>query len=162
MPDDDLHGAVSAAVLRFIAGAVLHNQVVAQRMGLGGSDSQFLGLLSLNGPMTPGRLAEMSGLTTGTVTGVIDRLEAGGFVRRERDPGDRRKVVVLPVPEGVARISDHYQQHGAHMESVLSSRDDDQLRVIADFLTDMADSPGGFVSPPPESPPRQENVDGGG
>jgi DNA-binding MarR family transcriptional regulator len=162
VPDEDLHAAVSAAVLRFIAGVVLYNQVVDQQMGLGGSDSQFLGLLALNGPMTPGRLAEMSGLTTGTVTGVIDRLEAGGFVRRERDPDDRRKVIVSPLPEGVARISEHYQEHGAHMESVLSRRDVGQLRVIADFLTDMANSPGGFISPPPESRAGQENGDAAG
>jgi DNA-binding MarR family transcriptional regulator len=158
---DDLRTEVSAAVLRFIAGVVLHNQVVAQRVGLGGSDAQFIGLLSLNGPLTPGRLAEMSGLTTGTVTGVIDRLETGGFVRRERDPDDRRKVIVVPLADGIARLSEHYQEHGAHMESVLSSRDDDELRVIADFLAEMADVPGGFVSPPPGTAGQASGVEAG-
>lgn len=83
------------------------------------------------------------------MTGVIDRLERGGFVRRERDAGDRRKILVTPVPEGLARMAEHYQDHGAHMDAVLRRRDADQLRVIADFLTDMSDTTGGFVSPPP-------------
>lgn len=150
MDDDRLRTEVGASVLRFIAAAVLHNAAVAQRFGLGASDSQFLGLLGVHGPLTPGRLAEMTGLTTGTVTGVIDRLERGGFVRRERDPEDRRKVVVTPVPAAMARLAAHYSAHGTHMEAVLRRRDADQLRVIADFLAEMAETPGGFVSPPPD------------
>jgi DNA-binding MarR family transcriptional regulator len=149
MVNDELRSEVGATVLQFIAGVVLHNQEVAQRFGLGGSDSQFLGLLTLHGPLTPGRLSEMSGLTTGTVTGVIDRLERAGFVRRDRDATDRRKVLVSAVPEAVARMSEHYSAHGKHMDAVLRRRNADELRVIADFLADMVDTPGGFVSPPP-------------
>jgi DNA-binding MarR family transcriptional regulator len=148
--EEQLRSEVGASVMRFIAGVVLHNQAVAQRVGLGGSDAQFLGLLGAHGPLAPGQLAEITGLTTGTVTGVIDRLERAGFVRRERDTTDRRKVLVLPVPEGIARLAEHYQEHGALMDAVLRRRDRDQLRVIADFLSEMADTPGGFVSPPPE------------
>ena len=149
MDDDELRAEVGGSVLRFIAGVVLYNQVVSQRLGLGGSDSQFLGLLQLNGPLSPGRLAELTGLTTGTVTGVIDRLERAGYVHRERDTADRRKVLVAPNPEAVARVAEHYQAHGEHMDAVLRRRDAAQLRVIADFLADMVNTPNGFVSPPP-------------
>src|ERR671916_44684 len=95
---DELRAAIQRSTLRFIAGVVLHNHAVAQRVGLGASDSQLISLLNLHGPLTPGRLAELTGLTTGTVTGVIDRLERAGYVRRERDAGDRRKVPVTQVP----------------------------------------------------------------
>ncbi|MCW2720169.1 MAG: hypothetical protein QOG20_88 [Pseudonocardiales bacterium] len=139
---DGLRAEIGTQVLRFIAGVVLHNTAVAQRVGLGASDSQFVGLLNMNGPLTPGRLAELTGLTTGTVTGVIDRLEKGGFVRRERDAGDRRKVLVTPAPEGMARLTEEYRAHGEHMERVLATRSADQLKVIADFLADMNASPG--------------------
>ena len=78
MDADGLRTEINDSLLRFIAGVVLHNHAVAQRVGLGASDSQFMSLLGLHGPLTPGRLAGLSGLTTGTVTGVLDRLERAG------------------------------------------------------------------------------------
>lgn len=83
------------------------------------------------------------------MTGLIDRLERGGFVRRERDAGDRRKVIVTPVPAAVARLTAHYAAHGAHTDAVLARRDATQLQVIADFLDELNDSPGGMVSSEP-------------
>ncbi len=149
MDADELRSEIGTSVLRFIAGVVLHNHAVAQRLGLGSSDSQFLNLLDLHGPLTPGRLAELTGLTTGTVTGVIDRLERGGFVRRVRDAEDRRKVLVTPVAEAMAGLAEHYREHGEHLDAVLRRRDADQLRVIADFLADVNGSGDGFVPPDP-------------
>ncbi len=137
MSDEELRAEIGASVVRFIAGVVLHNATVAQQVGLGSSDSQFLTLLDVHGPLTAGRLAELSGLTTGTVTGVVDRLEAAGFVRRERDPADRRRVVVTPRPEGKARLSEHYREHGEHLAAVLASRDAAQLQVLADFFAEV-------------------------
>ncbi|MDT7578297.1 MAG: hypothetical protein QOH17_4630 [Pseudonocardiales bacterium] len=147
--DDGLSDEVITQLLRFIAGVVLHSGEVARRVGLGPSDSQFLGLLAMDGPLTPGQLATQTGLTTGTVTGVIDRLERGGFVRRERDAGDRRKVLVVPVPEAVARMAAHYAEHGAHTGAVLARRSPAELQVIANFLAELNASPGGMVSGEP-------------
>jgi DNA-binding MarR family transcriptional regulator len=149
---DELRAAIQRSTLRFIAGVVLHNHVVSQRVGLGASDSQLLSLLGVHGPLTPGRLAELTGLTTGTVTGVIDRLERGGFVRRERDTADRRKVLVTPVPQAMATLGEHYREHGEHLDAVLRTRDEAQLRVIADFLADLTDpDAGALVTPPPSA-----------
>ena len=150
MGDDELRAQIATATLRFIAGVVLHNHAVAQRVGLGGSDSQFVSLLNLHGPLTPGRLAELTGLTTGTVTGVIDRLERAGFVRRERDPVDRRKVLVTPVPEGMAVLGEHYREQGERLDATLFRRTPEELRVIADFLHELTDpAAGAMVTPPP-------------
>lgn len=137
MDADELRAEIGASTVRFIASVVLHNQAVAQQLGLGGSDSQFLSLLGMHGPLTPGRLAELTGLTTGTVTGVIDRLERGGYVRRERDATDRRKVLVTQVPEAMAAIAEHYREHGEHLDAVLRRRNAAQLRVIAEFLAEV-------------------------
>ncbi|MFT7839396.1 MarR family transcriptional regulator [Saccharothrix sp. BKS2] len=72
----------------------LHSRV-AERMGLSPTDGRCLALAArAEGPVTAGRIAELSGLSTGAVTGVIDRLERAGYVRRVRDPHDRRKVLV--------------------------------------------------------------------
>jgi DNA-binding MarR family transcriptional regulator len=76
------------------------------------------------------------------VTGVIDRLERAGYARRERDATDRRKVLVTLVPEAMATLAGHYREHGEHLETVLGSRDAAQLRVIADFLAELAGSAG--------------------
>ncbi len=141
--EEKLRSEVMASVLRFIASVVVHNTAVAQRVGMGPSDLQFVSLLNLNGPLTPGNLAELTGLTTGTVTGVIDRLEKGGFVRRVRDDGDRRKVLVTPVPDGMARLAGEYAGHGRHTDAVMAKRSAAELQVIADFLADMNASPGG-------------------
>ena len=137
MDRERLCAEIDRSMLRFIAGVVLHNQAVAQRLGLGASDSQFVSLINLHGPLPAGRLAELSGLSTGTVTGVIDRLERAGFVRRERDAVDRRKVLVVPVPEAMAELAQQYAEHGRHADAILSRRDADQLQVIADFLAEL-------------------------
>ena len=143
MDADRLRAEINESLLRLIAAVVLHNQVVAQRIGLGGSDSQFVSLLNLHGPLTAGRLAELSGLTTGTVTGVIDRLERAGYVRRHRDGSDRRRVLVAPMPEAMAELARHYAEQGRHADAVLRRRDPAQLRVIAEFLDELTSAPGG-------------------
>ncbi|MEU4800966.1 MarR family transcriptional regulator [Actinosynnema sp. NPDC023587] len=73
----------------------LFHSRVAERMGLSPTDEKCLDLaVRAEEPITAGKIAELSGLSTGAVTGVIDRLEKAGYVRRVRDPHDRRKVLV--------------------------------------------------------------------
>src|SRR5216117_433660 len=79
-------------------------QTVAIRFGLSESDIETLEALIDMGASTAGRLAELTGLTSGAVTRVIDRLEQAGYVRRVTDPADRRRVVVEVVPEKVAAV----------------------------------------------------------
>ena len=142
MTSDDADAAararVQAAVVHLIAHVVLYNHVVAQRVGLGASDGQFMTLLNVHGPMTPGDLARHTGMTTGTVTGVLDRLERAGLVERTRDAADRRKVLVTPRQEGIERtLMPHYVEQGRHLDAVLRTRTPDELAVIERFLTDV-------------------------
>lgn len=125
---------------RTIASAVLFSHQVADQLRLGPSDSQFMTLLDVHGPLTPGRLADLTGLKTGTVTGVLDRLEHAGFVRRDRDPHDRRKVIVSPVAEAVdERMRPHYAGKADAMSGLLDRYDDAQLAVILDFARAVSD-----------------------
>jgi DNA-binding MarR family transcriptional regulator len=134
-PSAERVAAVEMAVRNLIANAILFNHQVAQRVGLGASDAQFMHLLQLHGPLTPGRLAELSGLTTGTVTGVLDRLEATGFVRRERDESDRRKVIVRLNEERLwSTMAPLYAGQAESLAAVAGAYDAEQLEVIADFL----------------------------
>jgi DNA-binding MarR family transcriptional regulator len=75
---------------------VLFHQAVAEQIGLNATDFKCLDVLARTGPLTAGRLSELLGLTGGAITGIIDRLEAAGFVQRERDQNDRRRVVIKP------------------------------------------------------------------
>ena len=136
---DDLRDEIRTSVLRLVAEVCLRDHVASQRLGLGGTDSRFLTLLDVYGPLTPGRLAQLTGLTTGSVTGVIDRLERGGFVSRERDDADRRKVRVIPDPEATARLSAARSDRIDLLDDVLKGRDDDELEVIARFLGEIVE-----------------------
>ena len=80
----------------FVVELLVSSYEATEDVGVNATDLGSLCLLLLHGPAPAGRLAELTGLTTGAVTGVIDRLETGGFVRREVDPADRRKVIVVP------------------------------------------------------------------
>jgi DNA-binding MarR family transcriptional regulator len=135
MTDHHDPSRIEMAVRAFIASAILFNHQVAQRLGLGASDGQFMHLLQVRGPLTPGQLAELSGLTTGTVTGVIDRLENAGFVRRERDTSDRRKVLVrLDEQHLWQQMAPLYAGQAESLAKVAGHFDAEQLDIVADFL----------------------------
>jgi DNA-binding MarR family transcriptional regulator len=77
--------------------AVMFHQAVADELGLYITDHKCMDIIHRFGAMPAGRLGEMTGLTTGAITGMIDRLEKAGYVRRANDPKDRRKTIVEPV-----------------------------------------------------------------
>lgn len=83
---------------------ILLHQAIAARAGLSGTDHKYLGMLMRHGPMTAGELARHTGLTTGAVTGLIDRLAAKGLLRREFDASDRRKVLIVPDDAAIAAL----------------------------------------------------------
>src|SRR5580704_16132559 len=77
----------------FIAAVVVFHDLVGRCLGVSATDRKCLDLLS-RGPVTAGELARFTGLTTGAVTGIIDRLEKAGYAERINDPNDRRRVLV--------------------------------------------------------------------
>lgn len=133
----DLESEIQQQMISMIAQVVLFNHAANASLGLGASDSQFLTLLRTRGPMTPGQLAVATGLTSGTVTGVIDRLEKASLVRRDRDGKDRRKVLVVPMADAVERLAPIYAGQGAMLQRVLRRRSSGELEVISSFLGDL-------------------------
>jgi DNA-binding MarR family transcriptional regulator len=86
-------------------------------------------------PLTAGQPAEATGLTTGSVTVMIDRLEKAGYVQREKDPTDRRRVLVRPLPESIERdITPLYTALGAAWERTIQHYSTEELTVILDML----------------------------
>ena len=134
---EELSAELQQRMVRFIADVILFNHAVSAKLGLGASDSQFMTLLQSYGPLTPRQLSEHTGLTSGTVTGVIDRLESLGLITRQPDPNDRRKVLVTPSLEAIQeQLAPLYAEQGRRMHSMLSTRSDDELQVISAFLAD--------------------------
>lgn len=82
---------------------VLFHAAIADRVGLNPTDHKCLDVVMNLGPMTAGKLAELTGLTTGAITGVVDRLENAGLARRQRDPNDRRQIIIQPETEAAER-----------------------------------------------------------
>ena len=76
--------------------SILMHEAIARKAGLSGTDHKYLGLIIQNGVVTAGELSKSTGLTTGAVTGVIDRLEKKKLVKRQFDKDDRRKVIIVP------------------------------------------------------------------
>jgi DNA-binding MarR family transcriptional regulator len=100
---------------------VMFHSRVAEQMGLSATDEKCLDLaMRAEGPLTAGRIAELSGLSTGAVTGVIDRLERAGYVRRVRDPHDRRKVLVEVTPQNSEKFAHLFEGALETVETVLS------------------------------------------
>jgi DNA-binding MarR family transcriptional regulator len=119
-----------------------HARAIADRAGINGTDFECLDILDWTGPITAGDLARRVGITSGAVTGVIDRLERGGWVRRVADPGDRRRVIVelvepgpdSPNPERYREMLEVFTPLQEEVSHLMDRYDDDQLELIIDYL----------------------------
>jgi len=130
----ELIQATVQEVRKFLAAGILFNEKVAADLGLNGTDLQFLNMLELEGSATPGDLARYSGLTTGGVTVVLDRLEKAGYVRRAPNPKDRRSNIIRPVPARLLELYLIYKSKGDLVVEALSEFSDRELQVILRFL----------------------------
>ncbi|HEY4454068.1 MAG TPA: MarR family transcriptional regulator [Pseudonocardiaceae bacterium] len=128
-----------AALSRELSGAtVLFHAQVAEQVGLSPTDHKCLDLaLRSDVPLTAGQIAERSGLSTGAVTGVIDRLERAGYVRRVRDPHDRRKVLVEVSKNNLTAYGDAFDGLWRALDRALANYTSDELKAIERYITEM-------------------------
>jgi DNA-binding MarR family transcriptional regulator len=118
------------------AATIMFHQAIADRLGLNPTDHKCVDLLSLTAdPMTAGDLADLTGLTTGAITGVIDRLEKAGYVKREEDPSDRRRVILRIIPQRLCEAGKMFMSLAASMAQLGSRYSDRDLATILDFMT---------------------------
>ena len=121
-------------IMGYYGAASDFDERVAKRLKLSRTDLRCLDLIGRLGPLTAGRLAEESGLTTGAVTFILDRLEEAGMVRRRRDTDDRRRVWVEIVPEAQERLAGLQQPVADEMRRVAQRFEAEQLEVVRDFM----------------------------
>ena len=131
----ELLAALEREMRKASAQGVLYGQAVAERLGVNSSDLECLDIVILRGPVTAGELALATGLTTGAITGVIDRLERAGYARREPDANDRRKVRVLPLPGVERRMQPLFEPMQRGFAAVLARYSDRDLKLLLDFIT---------------------------
>lgn len=132
----DLRAALADAARRHSTATVLFHAAIAERLGLNATDHKAADLLRQRGPLSAGALAELTGLTTGAVTGIIDRLEAAGWVRRERDPADRRRVIVTLALSGdrLRKVERVFEPIGRALDAALDRYSDAELATLLDFM----------------------------
>jgi DNA-binding MarR family transcriptional regulator len=112
----------------------LLNHHVGAHVELKDVDLDCLELINRHGPLNPSALARRAGLHPATMTGILDRLERGGWVARERDPADRRAVVVRVLRDRGAELFRLYAGMNSSMDQICAGYADAELELLADFL----------------------------
>lgn len=111
------------------------HEAIGRQAGLSGTDHKYLGFLIEKGQMTAGELSQLTGLTTGAVTGLIDRLEAKALVKRKFTPGDRRKVIIEPITENImALLQPLYKEFRSKSQKLTASFTGEELKVMETYF----------------------------
>lgn len=130
----DLVERVSLEIRRMGAHSVMMSQVIADRFGLHTTDLECLDLINMRGKTTAGELAQATGLTSGAMTALLDRLERAGYITRVHDSADRRRITIQVREEAIEPIKTVYAPIGKRMGALWSSFTADELKTIAQFL----------------------------
>ncbi|MGA8221261.1 MAG: MarR family transcriptional regulator [Candidatus Acidiferrales bacterium] len=132
--------ALGELARKFSTRTVLLHQVIAQSVGLNATDTRCLDLILFHpdGMLTPGRLAELSGLTTGAITHILDHLENKGFVERVRNADDRRRVFIRLRRESLDPLVPKYEALAKAYTNMVEHYTDSQLELILDYMEKMA------------------------
>ncbi len=111
------------------------HEAVARKAGLSGTDHKYLGFLMVKGQMTAGELSALSGLTTGAVTGLIDRFEKKKLVKRQFAKDDRRKVIIEPVTKNIMALLERlYKEYRNKTDKLIASFSGEEMKTIEKYL----------------------------
>src|SRR5262249_22761485 len=131
---NELLSALMGEFRQLSAATIMFHQAIADRLGMNVTDHKCADILERSGPMTAGELAECTGLTTGAITGVIDRLEKAGLARRAGDPGDRRRVILEPCRKRLERVvAPLFESMARASAELCANYTTEQLALIRDF-----------------------------
>jgi len=129
-----LSTAIKEALRELSIQLSLLNHHVGARVDLKDVDLDCLDLISRNGPLSPSALARRAGLHPATMTGIIDRLERGGWVARDRDTSDRRAVLIRALRDRNSELLRLYSGMNTSVDQICAGYSDAELDLLADFL----------------------------
>jgi DNA-binding MarR family transcriptional regulator len=125
----------------FSTAVVMFHEAVGKRLGISGTERKLLDVLGRLGPATAGDLATHTGLSTGAITGVVDRLVKAGYAQREPNPRDRRSVIVtrLPNPASDRLAAEVFGPLGQAIADLSAHYQPAELAAISSYLTGLTD-----------------------
>ena len=140
MKKNKLLDALIQAMRKYDAETTMLHQAVADKVGLNVTCLECIDLLALFGPMPAGRLAELTGLTTGAITGVVDRLETAGYAKRVPDEKDRRRSIIELAwsPKTERDLAEMFLPISRRLMELASSYPDDKLSLLIEFISHAA------------------------
>jgi DNA-binding MarR family transcriptional regulator len=115
-------------------GVVLFHQVVGRILGVNVTDMKCLDIIALKGSANPSQLAKLTGLSTGSTTAMIDRLEKRGLIERRPNPGDRRGAIVVLTNGAAKKFSPLFESMARAIEALVSSYSEKELDTLSDFF----------------------------
>lgn len=133
--ENDLTKRVRKLSQHYAYTSIQMHEAVARKAGLSGTDHKYLGFLLEKGQMTAGELSNLTGLTTGAVTGLIDRFEKKNLVKRQFAEGDRRKVIIVPNTETImALLVPLYKEFRSESERLIASFSNEEIKIIEAYF----------------------------
>lgn len=120
---------------RYAYTSIQMHETVARKAGFSGTDHKYLGFFLQKEKLTAGKLSNLTGLTTGAVTALIDRFEKKNLVKRQRDENDRRKVVIVPDAKKIRELLEpFYKEFQDETEKLIVSFSNKERKVIQSYL----------------------------
>src|SRR5690348_12264810 len=132
---EDLKRKVIRGAREYGFGSVLFRHVIGERLGVNATDMECLGILLFKGLTTPSELARYTGLSSGSTTAMLDRLEKSELIARRPNPKDRRSTHIVLVQETAEKLAPWFASLRSAQEQIVSSYSEPELELLADFFT---------------------------
>jgi DNA-binding MarR family transcriptional regulator len=125
---------------QFAYTSIQMHESIARKAGFAGTDHKYLGFFLQKGNLTAGELAELTGLTTGAITGLIDRFEKRNLVKRQFDINDRRKVIIVPDSEKIITLFEpYYKEFQEETEKLIATFSEKEMNSIESYFAKAID-----------------------
>lgn len=134
--NEDLIKQMRKLTQHYAYSSIRMHEAVARKAGLSGTDHKYLGFLMEKGQMTAGELSHLTGLTTGAVTGLIDRFEKKKLVKRQFAENDRRKVIIVPETKHIMELlAPLYKEFRKKSEKLTASFSKKEIKIIEAYFS---------------------------
>ena len=133
--DNDITTRLRKLNQQYAYTAIQMHEAIGRKAGLSGTDHKYLGFLLQKGQMTAGELSNLTGLTTGAVTGLIDRFEKKKFVKRQFAEDDRRKVIIVPDNKKIMAVLEPlYREYRRKSEDLTASFSNEEIKIMEAYF----------------------------